>query len=91
MKKPAPCAVAVLSPTLGASCEGVIFLANAATSSDGSLTMTTPKARTVNNDRTQTDQWDPAIAAKPRGTELFIGYYSRQNGSQRPRRPFRPG
>jgi hypothetical protein len=33
----------------------------------------------VNNDRTETDQWDPAIAVKPGGTELFIGYYSRQN------------
>ena len=33
----------------------------------------------MNNDRAQTDQWDPAIAVKPRGTELFIGYYSRQN------------
>jgi hypothetical protein len=30
--------------------QGDIFLAEAATNSDGSLTMTTPKARTVNND-----------------------------------------
>ena len=34
--------------------------------------------RVVNNDHTQTDQWDAAIAANPQGTELFIGYYSRQ-------------
>ena len=33
----------------------------------------------MDNDRTQTDQWDPSIAANPSGTELFIGYYSRQN------------
>ncbi len=35
--------------------------------------------RKVNNDATQTDQWNPSIAANPAGTELFIGYYSRQN------------
>ncbi len=35
--------------------------------------------RVVNNDSTQTDQWNPSIAANPSGTELFIGYYSRQN------------
>ncbi len=33
----------------------------------------------MNNDRTQTDQWQPAIAVKPGGTKLFIGYYTRQN------------
>jgi len=33
----------------------------------------------VNNDGTETDQWDPSIAANPSGTELFVGYYSRQN------------
>jgi hypothetical protein len=32
----------------------------------------------VNNDRTSTDQWNPSIAVNPAGTELFIGYYSRQ-------------
>jgi hypothetical protein len=42
------------------------------------LTLTGPP-RTVNNDRTETDQWDAAIAVKPAGTEMFIGYYSRQN------------
>jgi hypothetical protein len=35
--------------------------------------------RKVNNDGAQTDQWNPSIAANPSGTELFIGYYSRQN------------
>jgi hypothetical protein len=58
--------------------QGDIFLAEAATNSDGSLTLTGP-VRRVNNDRTATDQWDPAITVKPGGTELFIGYYSRQN------------
>jgi hypothetical protein len=58
--------------------QGDIFLAEAATNSDGSLTLTGP-VRRVNNDRTPTDQWDPAITVKPGGTELFIGYYSRQN------------
>ena len=33
----------------------------------------------MNNDRTATDQWNPAIAVKPGGTGLFIGYYSRQD------------
>ncbi len=33
----------------------------------------------MNNDGTETDQWNPAIAVKPWGTKLFIGYYSRQN------------
>ena len=33
----------------------------------------------MNNDGTCTKQWDPAITVKPGGTELFIGYYSRQN------------
>ncbi|HXP62109.1 MAG TPA: hypothetical protein VN829_16550 [Dongiaceae bacterium] len=57
--------------------QGDIFLAEAAPNADGSLNLT--GLLTVNNDHTQTDQWDPAIAAKPGGTELFIGYYSRQN------------
>jgi hypothetical protein len=58
--------------------QGDIFLAElAATNSNGSLTLTAPP-RVVNNDHTQTDQWDAAIAANPQGTELFIGHYSRQ-------------
>jgi hypothetical protein len=71
--------MAARSLSLGALAQGDIFLAEAATNSDGSLTMTTPKARTVNNDRTLTDQWNAAITVKPGGTELFVGYYSRQN------------
>ena len=58
--------------------QGDIFLAEAEINgSDGSLILTTNV--TVNNDGTQTDQWCPAIAVKPGGTELFVGYYSRQN------------
>jgi hypothetical protein len=78
MREPTPGAVATLSLTLGALAQGDTFLAEAATNSDGSLTMTGP-VRRVNNDRTPTDQWDPAITVKPGGTELFVGYYSRQN------------
>jgi hypothetical protein len=55
---------------------GDIFLAELTTNSDHSLSLST--IRKVNNDRTSTDQWNPAIAANPAGTELFIGYYSRQ-------------
>jgi hypothetical protein len=58
--------------------QGDIFLADLyLTHTDGSLTLTMPP-RVVNNDHTQTDQWDAAIAVNPQGTELFIGYYSRQ-------------
>lgn len=32
----------------------------------------------VNNDRTATDQLIPAMAANPAGTQVFVGYYSRQ-------------
>lgn len=35
-------------------------------------------ARRVNNDGTATDQWNPAVAVNQAGTQLFIGYYSRQ-------------
>ena len=78
MKKAMLRGVATLSLGLGALAQGDIFLAEAATNSDGSLAMT-PTVRTVNNDATHTDQWDPAIAVKPGGTKVFIGYYSRQN------------
>ena len=60
--------------------QGDIFLAEAATNSDCSLaTPLVVRLNDKNNDRTLTDQWDPAIAVKPGGTEFFIGYYSRQN------------
>lgn len=56
---------------------GDIFLVEATTNSNHWLG--TPTVRKVNNDRTTTDQWDPSIAVNAQGTELFIGYYSRQN------------
>jgi hypothetical protein len=56
---------------------GDIFLVEAKTNSDHSLAA--PVMRKVNNDNTQTDQWNPSITVNPAGTELFIGYYSRQN------------
>ena len=56
---------------------GDIFLAEVTTNS--SHWLGAPTVRKVNNDGTTTDQWDPSIAVNPQGTELFIGYYSRQN------------
>jgi len=56
---------------------GDIFLAEFTTNSNHTLTLVT--VRKVNTDNTATDQWNPAITANPQGTELFIGYYSRQN------------
>jgi hypothetical protein len=59
---------------------GDIFLAEAATNSNCSLAAPlVVRLNSRNNDSTLTDQWNPAIAVKPGGTELFIGYYSRQN------------
>ena len=60
--------------------QGDIFLADLyLTHSDGSLaTPLVVRLNDKNNDHTQTDQWDAAIAVNPQGTELFIGYYSRQ-------------
>ncbi len=37
------------------------------------------RLNTNDNDMTLTDLWEPSIAANPAGTEIFIGYYSRQN------------
>jgi hypothetical protein len=56
---------------------GDIFLAEATTNSNHWLG--TPTLRKVNNDNTATDQWNPSLTANPAGTEIFIGYYSRQN------------
>jgi hypothetical protein len=53
--------------------EGVV------TNSDGSLKWS--GAIKVNNDRTLTDQWNPSVAVNPSGTELFVGYYSRESDS----------
>jgi len=33
----------------------------------------------VNDDATTHDQWQPALAIQPDGTELFIGFYDRRN------------
>jgi hypothetical protein len=46
-------------------------------STDGGTTWSAPV--TVNDDGTFTDQWQPAIAVKPNGTQLFIGWYDRRN------------
>jgi hypothetical protein len=46
-------------------------------SADGGTTWTAPIV--VNDDGTTTDQWQPAIAVKPNGTELFIAWYDRRN------------
>ena len=54
---------------------GDVFLAEGIINADHSLTFN--GKRTVNNDRTTTDQWNPSITAA--GNKLFIGYYSRQN------------
>src|SRR5436190_2644839 len=70
-------AYADLPSTNSTSDHGDIFLAEFTTNSDHSLSLSA--IRKVNNDRTSTDQWNPAIAVNPAGTELFIGYYSRQN------------
>jgi len=68
------------STNLFSTDQGDIFLADLyLTHSDGSLaTPLVVRLNDKNNDHTQTDQWDPAIAVNPQGTELFIGYYSRQ-------------
>ena len=63
----------------GMTDQGDIFLIEASVNwSTHALTLSSGPRR-VNNDGTQTDQWNPSIAANPLGTELFIGYYSRQN------------
>lgn len=55
---------------------GDIFVQEAS-GSDGSLTWSGEK--TVNNDRTVTDQWNPSVAVSPDGNWVFVGYYSRQS------------
>jgi hypothetical protein len=56
---------------------GDIFINEGEALSDGSLNWT--GTRKVNTDGTATDQWNPAIAVNPTGTQLFVGYYSRQD------------
>ena len=66
-----------VQPTTSVTDQGDIFLAEAMITNNGSLAITRGPLR-INNDGTQTDQWCPAVTVKPGGTELFIGYYSRQ-------------
>jgi hypothetical protein len=47
------------------------------TSTDGGNTWSNPLR--VNDDATNTDQWEPAIALTPDGTHLFITWYDRRN------------
>ncbi|MEK7675144.1 MAG: hypothetical protein AAB676_04825 [Verrucomicrobiota bacterium] len=58
---------------------GDIFVQDAWPHGDGSLDGHWSGAIRVNNDATQTDQWNPAVAINPAGTVLFVGYYSRQS------------
>ena len=58
---------------------GDIFINEGTQNADGSLTWT--GVRKVNNHGNATDQWNPSIAINPSGTELFVGYYSRQEDS----------
>jgi hypothetical protein len=57
---------------------GDIFLLESAINWTDHTLSVSSGPRKINNDRTQTDQWNPSIVANPAGTELFIGYYSRQ-------------
>jgi hypothetical protein len=69
-------------PFAGSSTDrGDIFINEGTPAADGSLTITGSTVRKVNNDGTATDQWNPSIAINPAGTQLFVGYYSRQGDS----------
>jgi hypothetical protein len=64
-------------PSPGATTDrGDIFINEGVPNPDGSLNWT--GVRKVNNDSTQTDQWNPSVVVNPAGTHLFVGYYSRQ-------------
>ena len=58
---------------------GDIFINEGTQNTDGSRTWT--GVRKLNNHGNATDQWDPSISINPAGTELFVGYYSRQEDS----------
>ena len=60
---------------------GDIFISEGIPNADGSLTISGSGVRKLNNDGTVTDQWNPSIAINPAGTQLFVGYYSRQADS----------
>src|SRR5438093_8792237 len=55
---------------------GDIFINEGTQNADGSLTWT--GVRKLTNHSNPTDQWNPSMAINPAGTELFVGYYSRQ-------------
>ena len=69
--------VSVPSGATTTDCGG-IYLAEA-TITNANHILGPPLIKRVNYDDTFTDKWDPAVAINPAGTELFIGYYSRQN------------
>ena len=58
---------------------GDIFINEGTQNTDGSRTWT--GVRKLNNHGNATDQWDPSISINPAGTELFVGYYTRQEDS----------
>jgi hypothetical protein len=64
-------------PRFARTDRGDIFINEGVAQADGSLNWT--GTRKVNTDGTATDQWNPAIAVNPTGTQLFVGYYSRQD------------
>jgi hypothetical protein len=65
-------------PYAGSSTDrGDIFAREGEPEANGELKWT-GAARKINNDGTATDQWNPSIAVNPSGTQVFIGYYSRQ-------------
>jgi hypothetical protein len=55
---------------------GDIFVAEAVINGDHSLAAPTVRSIYVGN---VSDQWNPSVAVTPLGTQVFIGYYSRQN------------
>ena len=66
-------------PSAGSSTDrGDIFIQEANVAVNGVLTNWSGAIK-VNNDRTATDQWNPSIAVSPAGTQVFVGYYSRQS------------
>lgn len=69
--------VYVVYTSSSTSDRGDIWLQEGTVNADGSLSFSLQ--RKVNNDSTTTDQWNPSITVNPAQTELFIGYYSRQN------------
>ncbi len=60
-------------PASGTDKANIYFIS----SSNGGSTWSTPLK--VNDDSTTRDQFQPVIAIKPNGKQMFIGWYSRQN------------